>query len=386
MSDKPTFIKRDFIWIHNSTNSHSAVDIFRIESDGDVHIYTALTSYRSGAAMRLIPLTNASTEYFVPSYWGVTEQEDRRRSGFLVVSAYNNTCVKATKVGENTSFHLVNKCIQAGEVIQVFADQGDLTGVHIQSNRPVSVVGGHECAEVPVGVQYCDFLMDMAPPVSEWGTEFIVGPILGRRFPEIGYLVRIVCGYNGTEVQVTGKGLEIPYSKTCDKYQHVTTKIMDIRSTVVVTCGKPCMVIQYNQGAEVFSTDYYATDPFMMIITPNDHFANSMTFPTFFDLNKYDHQRKMRSYLTVVVPRFGASGVRLGNRPVADVTDTDWNEVSGQYLVASFPIEHDDYHLYHPHPSVRLMGYVYSHGNAPDAGIAYGFALSYNGMLHVFHL
>ena len=46
-----------------------------------------------------------------------------------------------------------NTVVGSGDVLQILsADDGDLTGAHLVTEKPISVIGGHECAFVPKAV------------------------------------------------------------------------------------------------------------------------------------------------------------------------------------------------------------------------------------------
>ena len=56
----------------------------------------------------------------------------------------------------------------------------DLTGSKIVSNKPLTVVSGHECSYVPSDKQSCDAISVQVPPTATWGTKFLLTPHGGR--------------------------------------------------------------------------------------------------------------------------------------------------------------------------------------------------------------
>jgi hypothetical protein len=63
-----------------------------------------------------------------------------------------------------------------GDVLNIETDgsQGaDLTGTWIKSDQKVNVIGGHECANVPLGVNYCDHIEQQLIPINTWGSEYV---------------------------------------------------------------------------------------------------------------------------------------------------------------------------------------------------------------------
>jgi len=59
----------------------------------------------------------------------------------------------------------------------------DMTGLLVNSSKPIGVLAGHPCAFVPDSPQkvyYCDHTIEQIPPVSQLSLEHIVPPIIGR--------------------------------------------------------------------------------------------------------------------------------------------------------------------------------------------------------------
>ena len=56
----------------------------------------------------------------------------------------------------------------------------DITGTSIVSNKPLNVVSGHECGNVPKNVAYCEHLTEQIPPTVTWGRQFLLTPYSGR--------------------------------------------------------------------------------------------------------------------------------------------------------------------------------------------------------------
>ncbi len=326
--------------------------------------------------MSMLPLTTASTEFYVPSFPTYNDTMYNLRSAFLVVSMYNDTCVEATYLNDTGPYLIESQCLGELEVLEKLATHGDFTGVHINSTRPFAVIGGHECAYIPLGTTYCDLIMDAAPPLAEWGKEFIVGPLLGRKYADVGYGIRVVAGYDHTEMEVVGGGSELAYIRNRGRYIHIN--VANTEHIMTVTCSKACMVIQYNRGK---LNDDYETDPFMMVITPINHFTNNMTFSTPLDVDEEGNLQTMRNFLTVVAPDHSRSGVLLNTQSISTMTDRGWTgKKLGNYSVISVPIRSGDYNLHHPDPQVKLVGYVHGHATAEHGRTGYGFATGYKGI------
>ncbi len=54
-----------------------------------------------------------------------------------------------------------------------FSQSVDLTGSVIQAAKPIGVMAGNACMQVPVGTAYCDHGEQMLPPVSALGSQYV---------------------------------------------------------------------------------------------------------------------------------------------------------------------------------------------------------------------
>ena len=53
----------------------------------------------------------------------------------------------------------------------------DLTGTSIVSDKPLTVVSGHECGYIPdQSVPYCEHITEQIPPTITWGKRFLLTP------------------------------------------------------------------------------------------------------------------------------------------------------------------------------------------------------------------
>ncbi|MFO0635868.1 MAG: IgGFc-binding protein [Nannocystaceae bacterium] len=94
--------------------------------------------------------------------------------------------------------------LDEGDVAQIAVAQenASLTGTRIESDQPVAVFTGHECAWIPHMVSACDHIEDQLSGVRLWGTHFAGSRIPVRETggtPETS-LWQIVASENGTTV------------------------------------------------------------------------------------------------------------------------------------------------------------------------------------------
>ncbi|MFT7582553.1 MAG: hypothetical protein ACI9MR_004235 [Myxococcota bacterium] len=81
-------------------------------------------------------------------------------------------------------------------------DHGDMTGTVIVSNRQSTVIAGHECANIPVGVSACDHIEQQLIPVNSWGNRYLADGFSPRSDSQVD-LWRVMAGRNDITVTTT---------------------------------------------------------------------------------------------------------------------------------------------------------------------------------------
>jgi hypothetical protein len=97
--------------------------------------------------------------------------------------------------GQNyTANDNITVTLDAYQTVQIQADAmfkgNDLTGARITADKPVAVVSGTSCANIPIDSGSCDHLEEMIPPLISWGKNFRSAPIANRT---VGDVFRILC-------------------------------------------------------------------------------------------------------------------------------------------------------------------------------------------------
>ncbi len=78
----------------------------------------------------------------------------------------------------------------------------DPTGTLINTDKPVAVFSGFDCAYIPKGTVACDHIFTQLPPAEHWADEYVIPET--AQTGEVGNLVRIVANQDGTEVRING--------------------------------------------------------------------------------------------------------------------------------------------------------------------------------------
>ena len=164
----------------------------------------------------------------------------------------------------------------------------DLTGTKIVSNHPLTVISGHDCANVPSEYHYCDSISTQIPPTVNWGNSFLLPPLTsrtnGQRYKiiasERNTIAEIKCGTNLTEIIVLSNDGDIhQFDTNSNEYCTVLT-------------STPSYMAEYGFGHEYLNDSY--GDPLLMTISPLDQYIHSVTFSSFVTIPK--------NYFSILVP------------------------------------------------------------------------------------
>ncbi|MCB9751641.1 MAG: hypothetical protein H6713_16840 [Myxococcales bacterium] len=180
---------------------------FRITSDVPVTAYQ-INPYGGGSAAvtgasLLLPTSVWDDNYVVANAY---QYFAPRVPSFNVVAREDNTTVVLKPVAavagggglpSGGAGQPLQFTIDAGEHAQ-FSQQAELTGSVLQSDKPIGVMGGHECMRVPLGEEWCDHGEQMIPPVRALGSEY-VGVMHQPRVDEDSFW-RIVGAVDGTQL------------------------------------------------------------------------------------------------------------------------------------------------------------------------------------------
>ena len=233
---------------------------------------------------------------------------------------------------------------QAGETLLI-THSDDLTGTIIRSNKPVVVLSGHQCAQVPMGFTACDHLVEQIPPQFSWGYTFLMNPLAAR---ESGDIYRVVTVYDDTQVSVTcsdeGTGDNVLTENLGTLSQTPGGNWLEYRTTPAnkqpcvvpfirrfcsLQSSNPVAVARYSQGYTVDATctsrKYTELgDPFMILIAPVVQYINNYLVTAISALAGSFPNR----FVSVTVYRtfFQPSQIMLDGDPI-EPDATKWNRI-----------------------------------------------------------
>ena len=76
----------------------------------------------------------------------------------------------------------------------------DITGTHIVSDKPLTVITGHECASRPDMTNLCSPLELQVPPTVTWGTKYILPSITSPYYGDYPMYVKIITANRDTTI------------------------------------------------------------------------------------------------------------------------------------------------------------------------------------------
>ncbi len=271
-------------------NREKGVHVFAMdESTIFVIVENFVSPYNHGVFLAYPCLTfetDDGYEYFVIS----TEGSETLHSQFLLIGCEDNTDISITpsqmvslpdnlqsdtgasvEVEVDSTQNLTINQLQT----LLISSSSDLTGTRIFSNKPLTVISGHECATVllsPGVTGSCEPFAVQVPPTITWGTRFLLGNFGGRNDLYFESIYKIVtsemasvlirCGRLNDTLGIT----LIPH--TSFSFATLSSRYCSIQSS------HPILVVQKAANAG----DGGRGDPAIALISPVDQYVNEVSF------------------------------------------------------------------------------------------------------------
>ncbi len=288
-----------------SSTSMVADGAYRLRSDQPVTVYQynpleyvvgSTSSYTNDAAL-LLPVNTWTGNYRVVSY-NYWSWSGYNYPGFYAVTAsQDNTSVTvspsptggAVSAGAGVSAGGSGTVIlNAGDVLQVFGvpaggvpDNSDLTGTLVSADKPVQVIGGHLCTDIPYGVRACDHIEESVLPLETLGDEYLVTVPLITAGTGKAIIVRVVATQPNTTLTYSPAQAGAPASiATAGSY----IQVGPVNANFQITASADVIVVQYMQGQDAGGG---IGDPAMAIAVPTRQYRSSYLFhaPTNYSTN-----------------------------------------------------------------------------------------------------
>ena len=190
-----------------------------------------------------------------------------------------------------------------GDVLQVLsAGGGDLTGTLVNADKPIQVLGGHECTNVPIEITACDHLEEAMFPIETLATEYIVVPPSQESGnAEKAVIVRVIASEANTTLTFDP---DQPAAKLLANAGDFVELPMSI-AKYVVKADKKILVAEYMVGQDA---GYGTSDPAMVLAVPSAQYRTSYLF--------YAQPGWSSNYVDIIAP--AGSAVQVDGAPVGN--------------------------------------------------------------------
>lgn len=279
----------------------------RVSGPDDFVLYLVNRAQFTSDAGMALPVDALGTSYIVTTYSGSLAHSGDR-SQFLVIAPFDGTHVTitpaqtlrfppGTNAPPNVPFQIVLNRGQGFRGEAVFSN-GDLTGTLIESDRPIAVLNGNLCANVPPTTTACDHIFEVAHPVRAWGTSALVANLPDRPG---GSVYRILSSVDGTQVSRDGV-----LQATLNRGKFL--EVGPLAGNHVFSADHPIFVTQFMTG--VSSPGATTGDPSMVNVIPPDQYLKSYTFATVGGAQFASH------FLTVIAPTASVGTLTLDGNAI----------------------------------------------------------------------
>ncbi len=308
--------------IHAIGNSQYVVGgSYRVVSNRPITVYQfnplqyeaeGVFSHTNDASL-LYPTNALTGSYWVASWPSWTFVEGIYNPSLLAITATGDATqvtivptanVKAGDLGLLSAGIPMTLTMNSRDVLQLFAVAGDdLTGTRVTADKPIQVIGGHYCTNLPHEIGACDHLEEVMMPVEAASTRYAVTPpgLKSSPDPKIRML-RIIATQPGTTLSYDPPQPGVP---TALGAPGSFFTIESNAQSFVIEASEKIVVAEYMVGRGASPED--EGDPSLSIAVPIDQYRTHYLFhaPLSYDVN----------FVNVVAPT-GAT-VLLDGTPVS---------------------------------------------------------------------
>jgi hypothetical protein len=247
-------------------------------------------SYSNDASL-LLPTNVWRTRYYASAFQHISTTNP---SELAITAMKDNTMVQFTPKASSaaaqgapafTAGMTQTVMLNAGDVLEVASFDGDYTGSLIDADKPVQVISGHFCADVPETVGYCDHIEESMFPVDTLGTQYVINAPAVTSLPngKVQFIRIIATGPNTTltyDPPQTAAPTTIAQAGGFVEIQGSTASFK-------ITSDQKVLVAQYMEGQDAGGG---TGDPAMTLAVPVEQFRTDYLFhsPTNYESNYVD--------------------------------------------------------------------------------------------------
>ena len=331
--------------------------------------FHSLADFMSYLALPCHKQPTTQYTYYVVSTFGWSDQT----SQFMIIGCLNNSNVTIIPNNDITipsdpqnsaavnvivsAGHFFNFVLHSLQTFFVFKRGVDLTGTKIISDSPLTIISGHEAAQVPAGFLDYDPIVTQLTPTITWGKAFLLSPHMGR---SNGQSYKVIATNNKTNAVKT---CGINYSSEHIKFDEFNTNWFYTTNNVYcsIISDQPIYVAQI--GVSTQYGEGSIGDPSLNTVPPIEQYEHSIQFSALLS--------RGTSYYSVVIPNdiyFNQSlliNSNLTNPPWITIYASN-GSIYGYGYSTSFSGTNT---VAHPNPNGNLFISIYGWG--AEAGHSY---------------
>ncbi len=240
-----------------------------ITSEHPVSVYLLNKLKDSTDAGIVFPTPALGTHYSVATY---AQSVNSVGSLFSVVATEDNTQVQITPsipffdgIVTRETKQPYTITLNQGQTYQVFGSGAlnDLSGTHVESDKPVAVFSGNRCTAIATG-SACDHLIEQLTPIHSLGATYYTMPLALR---QKGDTVRVYAVEDNTLLTVNNRN--VTSLQAGEFYQTL------LDSPSKIQADKPIQVMQFSNSQSFdFALTGLEADPFMLGVPSEEQFVS----------------------------------------------------------------------------------------------------------------
>lgn len=321
----------------------------------------------------VLPLQALGREYRVAGYLAPVTDPSFTTQVQIVATDDNTTVTLLPTTSSKTirTSDSLRMTISRGDVYEVRGSNhpgasSDFSGWLVKADKPVAVVTGHSCAQVPFDNTFCDVLIEMATPVQHWGVKTIVPHFYSRK----PFLWRAYAHVPGTTLKTNDS--IVAKLEAGEYYESPLTT-----ETVIVESDRPVSIAQYCSSSD--AAEKKVGDPFMTLVPPVAAYARSYSIatpqatPSPYSLANRWTRGDWAHQVVVIASDDAISTMELDGK---DVDEQEFARIpNSDFKIAHFSLEPGAHTLTSDEP---FGATVYGFGTGMDNYDSYGHHLGYS--------
>ncbi|OGU61630.1 MAG: hypothetical protein A2X64_04900 [Ignavibacteria bacterium GWF2_33_9] len=257
----------------------------RITSDFPVAVYIVLSGTMQSEGYLALPVSSSGREYVLQSYIDPSSQVSSTINypamagivnpfdGNKITVIMSNTLKGKVFLNDTTS-----RVLDKGDTwfVSLKGKTGDLSGVKIISDKPITAITANQIASVPVGSPPTNYLIEQEIPTKAWGHSFHIPRIISRNKSPI---FKVAAKDANTEVYLNGI-LQTTLLSLANSSEYIELRpdVTNPKALDVITASKDISVSVFHPGYSDESTNQDFYKPSRTNLVPYEQYANQMLF------------------------------------------------------------------------------------------------------------